>query len=144
MMRTGLTTMVWGLLAIALGLVLGGGTGYLAGLTRVHSAWQSAAVGPIAMWLTALAMPGIAILRERAAGFAVFNVSGIRFRASVGDIARLTLGLAVGLAVFGALHLLLARFGPPRLTPFLPVVVGCIGSVVVSVPFAWVMSHVRF
>ena len=74
--------MFWGLLAVSLGLLLGGGVGYLAGLIRVHPVWQSATAGLVATGLAMVAMVGVAILRERAAGFRVFNARGPRHGAS--------------------------------------------------------------
>ena len=135
--------MLWGVIAVSLGLVVGGCVGHLAGLVRVRGVWQSATAGLLSTWLTTLAMAGVVILRERAAGYGIFDAGAFRW-GSPSDVAWFVLGLVLWLALFAGLHLLLARFGPPRMAPRLPVVVGCIGSVVVSVPFAWVMSHVRF
>jgi hypothetical protein len=99
--------------------------------------------GLVASWLTVPAMIGIVILRERAAGFGIFDAGTVRWGSPV-EVVRSVLWLVLWLAVFAGLHLLLARFGPSRLAPRLPVVVGCVGSVIVSVPFAWVMSRVTF
>jgi len=128
------------LAAVALGLALGAGVGYLAELPRVPPVLRSVSAGLLAMAGAATAMGGLWYLELR--GYQNFGLDVGLEDGAPGRVGLLLAGLA---ATFGVLHLLIVGLGRarPALVRHAPVVVGCVGGLVGALPLAWAILALR-
>ena len=131
--------MPW-LTAMALGLALGAGTGYLLELPRLPPVLRSVSAGLLAMAGAAAAMGGVFYLELRRYQNASFGI-GLE-EGAPGRTALLLAGVA---AAFALLHAIVAHLGRarPALVRHASVVVGCAGGLAGALPLAWAILVLR-
>jgi hypothetical protein len=128
------------LTAVALGLALGAGTGYLLELPRLPPGLRSVSAGLLAMAAAGAAMGGVFYLELRR-----YQNVGIGVGLEDGAPGRAAILLAALAAAFALLHAIVVRFGRarPALVRHASVVVGCAGGLAGALPLAWAILVLR-